>query len=59
MVLCFRFVMKASIDNTSVFWLLLNSACTVSRPSMFLTLHLSEQAKRGKKSGGRCSWDSE
>jgi len=34
MVLCFGFVAK-TVDNTPMLWLLLNSACTVSRLSLF------------------------
>jgi len=38
MVLFFIFLIKNNGDITSVFYLMLNSACTVSRLSLFLTL---------------------
>lgn len=37
-MLCFGFVTKAMLMITEQFWLLLSSAYTASRPSLYLTL---------------------
>jgi len=44
---------QRSVDHTTVFYLLLSSACTGSRPSLFLTL-LPQQSRvgLGKRVGG-------
>ena len=41
-----------SVENTVTLELLLSSACTASRPSLFLTWPHSEKAGGGKRLGG-------
>lgn len=57
MVLYFGFVKKKSAGNTPVFWLWLNSSCTVSKLSLFPALPPQQVGWGGQEVGKGQSWD--